>query len=105
MTKERLENFRQLRNAVVELDARIREADTPPADEVRAQMKAQRAQMLAEYKEILRFVFQIDDLYIRRIVELRYIDGCTWSKIAAILGSGTPSGVCKACHRYLEKTN
>lgn len=103
MTKQRLDNFRHIRAAVAELTARMDDADAENAASVRAQLDAQREKMLGEYDAILCFLFQIDDLHIRRIIELRFLDGREWSEIAAILGGGTRTGVYNAFKRYIDK--
>lgn len=103
MTKQRLDNFRHIRAAVAELTARMDSADAEHAETIQAQLDNERAKMLSEYDAILRFLFQIEDLHVRRIIELRFLDGRSWVEIAAVFGGGTRTGVYNAFKRYIDK--
>ena len=54
--------------------------------------------------EITLWVTQIEDPFIRLIVQHRFLNGCSWDSTAAAIGPGTTSGSCKmALNRWLEK--
>ncbi|MEG0896499.1 MAG: hypothetical protein RSF73_03065 [Ruthenibacterium sp.] len=56
-----------------------------------------------EYAKITSFVQNIQDSRLRRIFKLRYLDCCTWWKVAREIGGGnTDSSVRMAVDRYLK---
>lgn len=64
---------------------------------------------LSEYKqeaaETEAFISNVVDYQIRLILELRYIDGYEWGKIADYIGgNNTEYSVKKMCYRYLERS-
>lgn len=64
---------------------------------------------LSEYKqeaaETESFISNVEDYQIRLILELRYIDGFEWNKIADYIGgNNTEYSVKKMCYRYLERS-
>jgi hypothetical protein len=49
-------------------------------------------------------IARIDDAYMRKIFQLRYMRGMTWAKIALTIGGGnTADGVRIAHSRFLKK--
>lgn len=58
---------------------------------------------VAEYNRLLRYITSVDDSFIRLILTLRYIDGCSWKKVAISCGGGnTEDSVRKAHDRFLK---
>ena len=56
----------------------------------------------AELAYLRGFIARIDDALTRRIFELRYIDGCSWERVAERVGGGnTAEAVRKRHNRYL----
>lgn len=57
-------------------------------------------------KELHEYVAGINDAYIRRIINLHFIDGYSWQRVANRIGGGnTSSGVRMAAKRYVDKNN
>lgn len=53
------------------------------------------------YVEI--FIASIKDSHIRRIVNLRVVDGLSWNEVARRIGGNTEDSVRKAFERFVEK--
>lgn len=54
--------------------------------------------------EIERFISNINDCHIRRIVNLRVVESLSWIEVAEKIGGGnTDAGVRKAFQRYFEE--
>ena len=75
-------------------------------DEVAEVMETE--ERIEEYKtekrRIENYINSIDDLHMRYILSLRFIDQMSWRKIARKLGGGnTEDSVKKCCYRFLEK--
>ena len=61
-------------------------------------------QQVCEYNRLNRFIQSVDDSLIRQILELRYIEGFKWNKVAIVIGgNNTEDSVKQACHRYITK--
>lgn len=59
---------------------------------------------VAEYNRLIRYIASVDDSLMRRILELRYVDGKAWWKVAyEIGGNNTADSTRKAVTRFLEK--
>ena len=56
----------------------------------------------ADKAEVERFVNEIPDAYVRRMISARYIDGLTWSEIAAACYPNSEDGCRMIVKRYLE---
>ena len=62
-------------------------------------------QCICEYNRINRFIQDIDDSLTRRIFKFRFIEMCSWDKVAyKVGGNNTKDSVQKICSRYLKKT-
>lgn len=58
----------------------------------------------AEYKKLCAYIDSVADRHVQRMLELKYIDGYSWTKVALTVGGGnTSDGVRMACKRYVEK--
>lgn len=67
-------------------------------------LEEQQRDYLRRQVEIERFVGTIDDLYMRRIISYRFIDGLTWRRTALKMGGGnTSDGVRMACNRFIRR--
>lgn len=74
------------------------------ADEKRRLRKLKRRKR-AEYKKLCAYIDGVADPHIQRMLELKYIDGYSWTKVALTIGGGnTSDGVRMACKRYVEKS-
>lgn len=69
-----------------------------------AQIVQDRAdQSVKEYKRIVSYISRVPDSRMRMIIQLRFIEGYSWGKVARKLGgTNTGDGVRKALERYLE---
>lgn len=73
---------------------------------VEEQIERAREQLLREERRLVEYINGVDDLYIRRILWLRYVDGESWAGVAYRMGGrNTPDGVRKAHIRWLRKVN
>ncbi len=71
--------------------------------DLKNEIEKQQRDYLRRQIEIEQFVGSINDLYIRRIISYRFIDGLTWRRTALKMGGGnTSDGVRMACNRFLE---
>ena len=56
----------------------------------------------ADKTEVERFVSGIADAYVRRMISARYIDGLTWSEIAAACYPNSEDSCRMIVRRYLQ---
>ena len=59
-------------------------------------------ELLETLNEVEEFIASISDSHIRRIVNLRVIDGLSWSEVARKIGGNTEDIVKKAFYRFME---
>lgn len=60
--------------------------------------------LLQKTNEVEEFIASVDDSRIRRIINLRFIEGFSWNKVADYIGGGnTDDSVRKAFTRFMEK--
>lgn len=60
--------------------------------------------LLQKTNEVEEFITTIDDSRMRRIINLRFIEGLSWSKVADRIGGGNTEGSIKmAFQRFIEK--
>lgn len=60
-------------------------------------------ELLETLNEVEEFIASISDSHIRRIVNLRVIDGLSWNEVARKVGGNTEDSVRKAFERFVEK--
>ena len=60
-------------------------------------------ELLETLNEVEEFIASISDSHIRRIVNLRVIDGLPWNEVARKIGGNTEDSVKKAFYRFMEK--
>lgn len=131
MTYQQLKNLRFLKNEIRYLKRKIDECEknvgalcSPSFTEVHSaaanisqpereaesidELRALYAERLKTYNEELikaeRFIAEISDSYTRLIFSLRFIDGCSWQKIATTVGgNNTADNMRKVVFRYVKK--
>ena len=59
-------------------------------------------ELLETLNEVEEFIASISDSHIRRIVNLRVIDGLPWNEVARKIGGNTEDSVKKAFYRFME---
>ncbi len=60
-------------------------------------------QQVCEYNRLNRYIQTVDDSLIRQILELRFINGLSWNKVADNIGGyNSEDSVKKMCYRYLK---
>ena len=59
-------------------------------------------ELLETLNEVEEFIASISDSHIRRIVNLRVVDGLSWSEVARKIGGNTEDSVKKAFYRFME---
>lgn len=61
-------------------------------------------ELLETLNEVETFIASVKDSHTRRIINLRIIDGLSWSKVADRIGGGnTDDSIRKAFDRFMEK--
>jgi len=86
---------------IKEIEQKIRHEGISPSGNVKLLEK--RKQMAAELeKEITEYINAVVDSRVRRIMQYKYVDGYTWSKIARIMHYDRSSPE-KMVTRYLNK--
>ena len=60
-------------------------------------------ELLETLNQVEEFIASIKDSHIRRIVNLRVIDGLSWNEVARRIGGNTEDSVRKAFERFMEK--
>lgn len=67
-------------------------------------LRAQKRRCAREYKKLCAYISSVNDIHVQRIMELKFIDGYSWTKVAMTIGGkNTADSVRMACTRYLEK--
>lgn len=124
MTKERLERFRK---AQADVDRLNRLASRQVRDTVKGskanhpytettvsvsgldarlakRIRQKQAQVAAERQAVTAFVEGLEDVYIAKLIHMRYIDGKTWVDIWREHGcTGSVEGYRKTVSRFLDK--
>lgn len=60
--------------------------------------------LLQKTNEVEEFISSIDDSRMRRIINLRFLENCSWNKVADYIGGGNTEGSIKmAFQRFMEK--
>ena len=59
--------------------------------------------LLETLNQVAEFIASIQDSHIRRIVNLRVIDGLSWNEVARRIGGNTEDSVRKAFERLMSK--
>ena len=68
------------------------------------QIAGEREKLIREERRLVEYIDGVDDLYIQRILWLRYVDGNSWAEVAYRMGGkNTPSGVRMAHNRWLQQ--
>lgn len=60
-------------------------------------------ELLETLNEVEEFIASISDSHIRRIVNLRVVDGLSWNEVSRKIGGNTEDSVRKAFERFMEK--
>lgn len=60
-------------------------------------------ELLETLNDVEMFISSIKDSHIRRIVNLRVVEGLSWQKVADRIGGNTEDSVRKAFDRFIEK--
>jgi hypothetical protein len=59
-------------------------------------------ELLETLNDVEEFISGINDSHIRRIVNLRVVEGLSWQKVADRVGGNTEDSVKKAFYRFIE---
>lgn len=59
--------------------------------------------LLEKTNAVEEFIASVDDSRMRRIINLRFLEGKTWQQIATIIGGNTEGSVKMAFQRFIEK--
>lgn len=62
-------------------------------------------ELLETLNKVEEFIASVNDSRMRRIINLRFIEGLSWNKVADHIGGGnTEDGIRKAFARFMEKS-
>lgn len=61
--------------------------------------------LLETLNEVEEFIASVDDSHIRRIINLRVIDGLPWKEVARKIGGNTEDSVRMTFNRFMENKN
>ena len=59
-------------------------------------------ELLETLNDVEEFIASIPDSHIRRIINLRVVDGLSWNEVARKIGGNTEDSVKKAFYRFME---
>ena len=59
-------------------------------------------ELLETLNQVEEFIASISDSHIRRIINLRVVDGLSWNEVARKIGGNTEDSVKKAFYRFME---
>lgn len=60
--------------------------------------------LLETLNKVEEFIAGLEDSHMRRIINLRFIEGMSWQQVANRMGGGnTESGIKSAFHRFMEE--
>jgi hypothetical protein len=63
-------------------------------------------EILEEESIVQKFIYSINDEYLRTLFRLRFIRGLAWGEVAAVIGGrNTEHGVKSACYRFLQRNH
>lgn len=66
-------------------------------------LEVQELKLLEKTNEVEQFMHEVDDSHIRRIINLRFIEGLSWNKVADRVGGGnSEDSVRKMYERYMQ---
>ena len=120
MTQKELSQIRYLKREIEQDAERLREFEkhdisglpyekqvTPETAaqiaECRAIIEAKRQAAAEEYERLCRYISDIEDDLMRRIIVLRYVGGYDWTQVAMFVGGGnTAESLRKAHERFLK---
>lgn len=104
MKKQILMQYGDLRLEREEVEKRIKKSQMEGLSKEHIQVLIERIVMIdRKLSKIERFINEIDDSRIRRIISLKYIEGLTWGQVAQKMGSVyTEEGCRKLLERFLK---
>lgn len=74
--------------------------------DLRGIIEAKQRQCIYERSRLERYISGIEDSLTRQIFTLRFVDGLSWSQVAACIGgNNTEAGVKMICYRYIKANN
>ena len=71
--------------------------------DLEAIIEAQQIQAIAEEARLTRYINSVEDSFIRQILTLRYVQGCSWNRVSSEMGNNTEDSVRMAHNRFLSK--
>lgn len=73
--------------------------------DLRGIIEAKHQQCLYERNRLERYIASIEDSVTRQIFTYRFVNGLSWTQVAACIGGdNTADGVRKVCTRYVKKS-
>ncbi len=120
LTRERLKQYDQLLEEVMEARERLRRetlraehdqesngyslfGDIFDLARHRMELEQLQAQVKQERAEIEQYISGVSDILARRAFRLRYMDGMSWAAVSMKLRYSSPSGAWMLCERALEQ--
>jgi hypothetical protein len=69
----------------------------------KATLESLEFELLETLNKVEEFISSIDDSRMRRIINLRVVEGLSWQQVANRIGGNTEDSVKKAFYRFMEK--
>lgn len=70
----------------------------------KALLKTSEMDLMLRTKEVEQFIYSINDSFVRRIINLRILEGLNWKEVANKIGGGNTEGSVKMIfQRFMEK--
>lgn len=90
---KKLKNFKDMKNEMKIIENRIKklEEDAPGRTSLINMLKNRKNGVHSEIEEIKMFIDNLEDKEIKKIIELRYVEGMSWNKVASKV-YGYPNG-------------
>lgn len=73
-------------------------------EEIRERIRELRDRAIREEERILKYIESVDDVFMRQVIQYRFLELKSWKEVAASMGGdNTSESVRKALQRFLKK--
>lgn len=106
ITVKELSQLRHLSKEIKQ-DERSLKGNNPSVSttlEIEKMIERKKQSRMVEYNRLMRYISSVDDSFMRQILTLRYVNGCSWLQVAMRIGGGNTEDSVRMAHkRFLEK--
>ena len=72
-------------------------------EELRERIRELKGRAVREEAKILEYIKGVEDVFVRQIIQYRFIENLSWNTVAKKIGGTTPDAVRMALDRHLKK--